>query len=308
MNRNKLFFIIPAALITLLSCNNDDKNKTISENSNTNANDISMGMPTEIKRLEFPKVKGGKSIIIVHRTNDRHGVNFCTEWDTEMRAQRWSCYQMHDGNSGGHVGRYDTSQFGYPHDEDMPFEYQLQTDPYYPYRKTGFEHGHICPSADRQYSKSANKQTFYLSNMQPQYKEFNETGYIWELMERQIRTWNDMYVGGKAFRDTLYICKGGTIDDGRIIKHIGNDTEKIPVPKYFFMAVLCKNQSGYKAIGFFVEHKRYGKNEKVADHVCNIRQLEELTGIDFFCNLPDKTENSVETLDKEMVKKAWGLQ
>ena len=40
----------------------------------------------------------------------------------------------------------------------------------------------------------------------------------------------------------------------------------------------------------------------------NIDQLESLTGLDFFCNLPDETENHVESLPVENVKRAWGLE
>jgi endonuclease G len=35
--------------------------------------------------------------------------------------------------------------------------------------------------------------------------------------------------------------------------------------------------------------------------------LEAKTGIDFFCNLPDDIENSVESLPVENIKRAWGL-
>ena len=33
----------------------------------------------------------------------------------------------------------------------------------------------------------------------------------------------------------------------------------------------------------------------------------EKTGIDFFCNLPDETEEYVETMPRENVIRAWGL-
>ena len=88
------------------------------------------------------------------------------------------------------------------------------------------------------------------------------------------------------------------------------------MPKYFFMAVLCKNKSGYKAMAFWIEHKDkdsdYPKdnqgNYMLSPYVTNIRELETLTGIDFFCNLDDETENHVETLGVENIKSAWGLK
>ena len=66
------------AAITVGSCGSDnDGSGGGGYNTNTNANVGTPGMPDEITRLEFPKVKGGTSKVIVHET-DQYGVNFCT--------------------------------------------------------------------------------------------------------------------------------------------------------------------------------------------------------------------------------------
>ena len=292
-------------LLTMLSCSkdeNDVKLSGISENKNKNLT----GIYPEAARLEFPKLKGGQIILLVHRTNDKYGVNFCTEWDIQKKSQRWSCYQMHQGNYGGNVGRY---QEGYPYDDLLDYaNYFAMSDgtPFDPFWNSGYDHGHICPSADRQYSKEANRQTFFLTNMQPQRNVFNAG--VWQQMEQQVRNWNR-----STFRDTLYICKGGTIRDDQISRTLSNG---LIVPKYFFMAVLCKNKSGYKAMAFWIEHKDkdsdYRKDNQgnylLSPYVTNIRELETLTGIDFFCNLEDETEERVETLSVENIKSAWGLK
>ena len=62
-------------------------------------------------------------------------------------------------------------------------------------------------------------------------------------------------------------------------------------------------------MAFWVEHT--DKNEKgkpLKNYVKNVRQLEQLTGIDFFCNLPDDTENQVETVSTSQILSDWGLQ
>lgn len=292
--------ILAGALLSLAACSSNDDPTDDSVETNANRNLPTGDLPKEITKLEFPRLKGGQSIVIVHKTPDRNivdGVNFSTEWDNKMHSQRWSCYEMYAGNTGGGVGRY---PYGYPHDEDMPSQYQLKSDPYY---GSGYQHGHICPSADRQYSLEANKQTFFLSNMQPQLQKFNEVDYVWEQMEKRVRSWNV-----KSFRDTLYVVKGGTIDNGNIIKWLNDGTTQIPVPKYFFAAVLCKNSLGYKAVGFWFEHKDYPKNSNLADFVVNIDELESKTGIDFFCKLPDGVERTVQSLPRDKVLRVWGVQ
>ena len=66
------------------------------------------------------------------------------------------------------------------------------------------------------------------------------------------------------------------------------------------MALLCKKHNGkqntYKAIGFWVEHKSYGGRPVLSNWAVSIDELEAKTGIDFFCNLPDGLENSVERI------------
>ncbi|HAA14866.1 MAG TPA: DNA/RNA non-specific endonuclease, partial [Cytophagales bacterium] len=53
------------------------------------------------------------------------------------------------------------------------------------YRNSGFDRGHICPSADRTYSTSANSATFYMSNMMPQSPRNNQQ--TWRYFEDYLR-------------------------------------------------------------------------------------------------------------------------
>ena len=188
-------------------------------------------------------------------------------------------------------------------DPDLPAQYYFDYDPF---RGSGYDHGHICPSADRLYSRDANIQTFYLTNMQPQRHIFNAG--IWEVMEQKLRSW--MSTGSKA-EDTLYVCKGGTIDavpgvtDDPILTTLNNG---LVVPKYFFMALLRRSKTGYKAMAFWVEHLNEDhSNDPLTDYVINIRELERRTGIDFFCNLPDDIEDDVETTTVENIKWLWNM-
>jgi endonuclease G len=210
---------------------------------------------------------------------------------------------MHKDNSSDKTDRKPRDTSGdfteYPNDPDLPSQYHFTSDPYW---GSGYDHGHIIASADRAYSynRTANIQTFYMTNMQPQVNGFN--AYVWSNMEKRVRSWNTY-----SFRDTLYVCKGGTIDDtANIIRYLGSGKNKIPVPKYFFMALLCKNKDGYKALGFWVEHKA-NDDSNLAKYVVNIDELERKTGLDFFCNLPDEVEKRVESLPVVNVKTAWGF-
>jgi endonuclease G len=107
-----------------------------------------------------------------------------------------------------------------------------------------------------------------------------------------VRTWASSCV-------TLYVCKGGTIDKSEHILQYLTDKivgkNKIPVPKYFFVAIFGKKGTTYKAVGFWMEHlANYESQISLSIYAKSIDELEELTGIDFFCNLPDNIEDAVE--------------
>lgn len=79
-----------------------------------------------------------------------------------------------------------------------------------------YSRGHLCASYDRTYSLEANKQTFYYSNMSPQSTAFN-TGF-WTKFEQSIKAPNGKndFVHKLGDNDTLYVVKGGYIDDEEI--------------------------------------------------------------------------------------------
>lgn len=303
-----LLRLLPLLLIVVIaSCSDDDDNVSSSVVLNANRNDCSQ--EPALQRLEFPKVKGGDSRVIIHTTNDQFGINYSVEWDCKKRSQRWSCYQMYASNRITATKRYypdkNKGETQYPYDPDLPAQYYFAQDPFW---DSGYSHGHICPSADRLYSVEANIQTFYLTNMQPQRSVFN--GGLWQNMENKVRSW--INASSKA-EDTLYVCKGGTIDavstEGGVKDPILTTTKSgLIVPKYFFMALLRKSNTGYKALAFWAEHLNEDhSNDPLGNYVINIRELERRTGIDFFCNLPDDIEEEVETTTTENIKWLWNL-
>jgi endonuclease G len=140
--------------------------------------------------------------------------------------------------------------------------------------------------------------------MQPQNNKFNAG--IWATMENQIRTWANNF-------DTLFVCKGGTIDKAEhIIEYVCGkshqatrvNADHVPVPKYFFMAVLGKKGTSFKATGFWIAQDNYTSTD-LKSYAVTIQALQNNTGIDFFCNLPDDIENQVETVAHSQMEKEW---
>lgn len=325
--KHLLLILVAIAIALAVGCNGDsDSNDSNADYANENCNDSLLKynpeLPREITRLEFPRVKtDGKNLVIVHKVKDKvydkDGVNYSMEWDCDKKSARWSAFVMHKAT--GVTGRTDA----WGEDPDIPSKYRFY-DTNSMYKGSGFTRGHICASADRLYSVEANQQTFYYSNMQPQYYNFNagdNYSGVWVKMEDQVRKWASQTSKdgkGNIVSDTLYVVKGGTIDgENNILMRVKGE---LIVPRYFFMAVLCKYASGYRAIGFWAEHNNlvgmnfwvseFGKpaNEiTLSDFVVNIDELERRTGIDFFCNLPDNIENKIESMPADNLRRVWGL-
>jgi len=298
---HSLYPLFLLALLTACDDTNDDDNgwdnTSPSRELNVNANDTSQ--EPALQRLEFPHVRGGSSIVIIHSTDDQWGINYSVEWDIEKKAQRWSAYQMNSATSRQNTSRYRSDSNQYPLDPLLARNHYLSQDCYW---NSGYDHGHICPSADRLYSSEANYQTFFLTNMQPQNHQFNSSDNSpWYRLENQVRSW-----ANATTTEMLYVVKGGTIDDDKVLPTLVKG--EMRVPRYFFVALLLKNAQGYKAIGFWMEHQSsFPTAEPLSAFALNISELETKTGIDFFCNLPDATEQRVETLPRENVCRAWGL-
>ena len=269
----------------LLGTSNVRSNGSVVKLGSVNAvSEGSISLREVATRMETPRLKGGNdNLFVVHTTSD--GVNYCIEWNYALRAQRWSAFRWDKSNTGGNAGY--SGEFR--EDPLIPETYRTTLDDH---KSNGHDRGHIIGSADRQRTSEANSQTFYLSNMQPQLNAFNAQGIWYELEIRLRSTYNK-----DSFRDTLYVVKGGTIDNGNYTWVKGRG-QALVCPKYFFMALLRKRNDisangGYAAVGFWMKHES-NTDSTFKNYAVSIDELEELTGIDFFCNLPDEIEKAVE--------------
>lgn len=316
--KTKKLFILLTALLALSACGDDEDQIIISGgghiggNGSSNSSNVNKNTsgPIEARtHYEFPKLNDGNSEVVVHSTTE-YGMTYALEWDHSKKATRWVCWEMDASNRQERYSRSQLYPNGDPWDYD-PFvptaeqqsTYSELSKSYYPGTKSYYQRGHICASQDRIYDKEANMQTFYMTNIMPMVGNFN--GKLWAKLEGQVRTW------GKT-ADTLYICKGGTIDRSEYILDytIGGHI----VPKYYWMALFSKKsvnvggkyEASLSAIGFWMKHlDEDHSNDKLSQYAITIDRLEELTGIDFFCNLPDDIENEYE---KKLTLSDWNLK
>ena len=165
----------------------------------------------------------------------------------------------------------------------------LQPDSSYKYDGFGYDRGHLAPSADFRWSKKALSESYFYSNMSPQVAEFNREG--WAELEGLLR--------GYLYNNSgvqLYVVTGPVLSDD--LKPVERSINKVSVPKkYFKVAVDLKNK---RAVGFIMPNEKIGF--PLEHYVVTVDQVEELTGLDFFNQLDEPLET---TLEKTLEKEFW---
>lgn len=157
----------------------------------------------------------------------------------------------------------------------------------YDYSYSGYDRGHMAPAADMKWSEQAMNESFYLTNVCPQHHDINAGQ--WEEVERRCRGW-------AKFHGKVWICCGPIVR--KQPKTIGEN--KVVVPSGFFKVVCVERKGRYNAIGFVFPN---GPCEgSMWDYAMTVDLVEDLTGHDFFCILPDNIENEME---KSWNEKFW---
>ena len=307
MRYNKFALLVFLSLL-FVGCGEDEEtvdsgsgNTGISDNANLNANIA--GSDRTVSLLEIPRLDQ-RYDYISHCLSDGH-LNYALEYSPTQYHSHWVAYH-YDALSALQKERERTDAWAPEPYYDNNRQYQLNTNKF-----SGYQRGHLVGSAERYYSTEANMQTFYMSNMSPMIGAFN--GTYWGVVEDKVRDdWGRKVVlnpkTGRFYGGTLYVVKGGTIQDGQILTYCNvsntfGESVRMVVPKYYFIACLFIDRNNIaQAIGFWMEHKDYRNTsdsflrQLARSSACSIDELEKKTGIDFFCNLPDKLENNVESV------------
>ncbi len=297
-------------LLTLMLCIGCEQELPQEELDWTTAENINCNAHGHTRRLEIPQLDSHNLYnCYTTRHKGKETVTFSIEYDTEKHHSKWVAFTFDGITSQINWNRNNwewTSWEGDPFQPDplLPYDVRIGDEEH---RKDRYDRGHLCASADRLYSKDSNEQTFYYSNISPQLGGFN-TG-IWLDLENKVQNWGS----NPNMRDTLYVVKGGTIRDGEFYDSRGQhgtivkEIEKmngIVVPAHFFMALVCRKSDSFYGIAFYFDHKEHHTGS-LSDYAITINELEENTGIDFFCNFPDKVEEAIESKCNPSL---WGLQ
>lgn len=204
------------------------------------------------------------------------------DYNEEWRLANWVAYSLTSEQTKGPVERY--TKF------DPDPQVKGATAQWWDYKNTRYDRGHLVPAGDMKWDETAMRECFYLSNICPQNHEFNEGD--WNYLENRVRGWANFY--GK-----VYVACGPIVSTHP--ETIGENC--IAVPDSFYKVVLCDMRGTWKAIGFVYANN--GTHHNLNYYVRPVDDVERLTGIDFFYQLPDDVE---ERIEKEVDWEAWRIR
>lgn len=211
--------------------------------------------------------------------------NYSFSWDYKNLVAPWVAYPLCKEHSP--TGGDRSNEWGV--DPYLPKNLQPVLYRGFSSSSGQYDRGHQIPSADRKATSNkehykANVATFYGTNMTPQLASLNQ--HSWKNLEEKVRLW-----AGRS--DTCYVVTG-CITKGCTRTARDNEGKSVTVPTHYYKAVLRYSRnstighSGYSACAILLEHKGYGDNNNFKPYAMSIRDLEKVTGITYFANLPAK--------------------
>jgi endonuclease G len=160
------------------------------------------------------------------------------------------------------------------------------------YKGSGYDRGHMAPSADMKWDEQAMIECFYLSNMVPQIGKGMNQG-IWKDLEEKVRTW-------AVVREELFVFTG-PVYEGGAKETIGKN--RVAVPSALYKIVYDPNKG--EAIAFLMPNRPL-KTSEMPKYIVSVRDIEEITGLDFLSVLDKETQDTIE-MKKPTGLWIWGL-
>lgn len=192
-------------------------------------------------------------------------------------AANWVTWHL----SSSDIGSFDLDAFA--PDVSLPLASQIKPNVYL---GSGFDKGHICPAKDRSTTEVINRETYLMSNMQPQDPRLNRV--TWKSLEdfarSQVRRGNEAYIYAGCYGSKGRLKNKVTIPTNCwkiviLLPEGSNDLRRIN-QNTRVIAVDMPNESNIK--------------NSWREYIFSVDTIEERTGFDFLATLNDGIESALE--------------
>ena len=212
---------------------------------------------------------------------------YALSYSRNLAGPNWVSWQLDTSWLGG-IDRQDD----YRPDPAVPSDwYAVQANDY---AGSGFDRGHLCPSADRTNSVATNSSTFLMTNFIPQAPNNNRGP--WADLEAVART---IAQAGNE----LYIISGGAGALGTLPANCAPPGRCINIPEFTWKVMLVlpvgnndvsRVNTGTRAIAVIMPNTQ-SVNPTWQTYLTTVDAVEALTGFDFFSNVPVAIQNVIES-------------
>jgi len=224
---------------------------------------------TDLKILGLPS--GAEVEIVEHKS-------MILGYDEKHEQARWVSHIIIPDVENGNVSR--TNDFRI--DPLVTTGTAVKADYWY----SGYDRGHLAPSADFRWSQVALSESYFYSNMVPQLPELNRER--WAQLENLLRE----YV--IANKEQLYVVTGGVLNDSLPIMNNEGHKNKVSIPKLFYKVVLDNSGEEKRGIAFLMPNGNC--SNPILMYAVSIDSVEALTGLDFFTSLSEDEQVKHESI------------
>ena len=208
---------------------------------------------------------------------------FVMSYNNKTHTANWVSWQLNKS----WIGAADRQDNFRPDDSLPDAWYKVRPNDY---TGSGYDRGHIAPSADRTRNEADNSSTFLMTNMMPQVPELNRG--VWGDLEEYCRS---LVQQGKE----LYIVAGPVGSQGAIGKK-----EKITVPAKTWKVILVLDRQGLgmqgidantRTIAVMMPNDTSVKGQGWKSFRVSVARVERETGLNFLSNVPPQVQQVIES-------------
>lgn len=152
------------------------------------------------------------------------------------------------------------------------------------YWNSGYDRGHLVPSADMRWNYDALKATYYYSNISPQVPELNRETWA------DLEDWGRRYVNFSKRR--VFVVTGPVLRDGLPTMQKADRKNEVSIPEMFWKVIADLDGDQPKAIAFVMRNMKL--DGPPISFAVPVDSVEKLTGYDFLSSLDDAVEAKVE--------------
>ncbi|MCS6905709.1 MAG: DNA/RNA non-specific endonuclease [Bacteroidia bacterium] len=274
----RVLYFLGVSIILLFACQREEfEDKSSSRETPLPPNDhLSLGNPSNANTSD-------KDNYLMRKPQ------FVLSYSCSLNRAQWVAWHL----NSAWLGTTDR-QDNFRPDPDLPSGCLQVTT--HMYTSSGFDRGHLCPSADRTATLEDNSATFLMTNIVPQAPQLNRGA--WEQFESYCRSLarqgNELYIYAGVYGE------GGTGSNGYRTKISNN---RISVPSRFYKIVLVLSEgdndikritANTRVIAIDMPNEQIESLKWHTYRVC-VDQIEAATGFNFFSNLPVELQNSLES-------------